>query len=145
MMLKTRQFLRNEDGGPAVEMGLVAPLLVAVMLGIVTYGMVIFQIIGVNAAAQAGAMYAVINGAASVANIEAAETAATQLTITTPAPTTLSCGCVSGFLINAATCGTTCADGTTAGKYLTVTASHTTLELVNFLPTVNGKSVIRIQ
>ncbi|HLZ66520.1 MAG TPA: TadE/TadG family type IV pilus assembly protein [Aliidongia sp.] len=144
-MAKVARFLRNDDGGPAVEMGLIAPLLVAVMLGIVTYGMVIFQIIGVNAAAQAGAMYAFINIGASTASIEAAETAATQLTITTPAPTTLSCGCASGLGLVSVTCGTVCADGTTAGTYLTVNASHATLELVSFLPTVNGRSIVRIQ
>lgn len=143
-MTRLAQFLRNDDGGPAVEMGLIAPFLVTLIIGVISYGMVIFQIMSVNGAAQAGAMYGFINGTGNLANIKAAEAAATELGITTPDPTLLSCGCVSGFAINSATCGSTCADGTKAGTYLTVTTSYTTLESISFLPAVNGKSVIRV-
>ena len=145
--MKTRliQCLRNDDGGAAVEMGLIAPFLATLIIGVITYGVVIFQIMAVNDAAQAGAMWASINGNNIPANIEAAEAAATELGITTPAPTSLSCGCASGFSIASAACGTSCADGTTSGVYVTVTASYSTIEAISFRPTVNGKAVIRIQ
>jgi Flp pilus assembly protein TadG len=147
MIAKFTACLRNEDGGPAVEMGLIAPFLVTLILGIITYGMIIFQILEVNNAAQAGAMYAVINGTGSLVNIETAETAATELAVTTPAPTIMSCGCVViGFAINAATCGTTCPfDGTAAGTYVTVTANFATLQSIAFLPSVSGQSFIRVK
>src|SRR5579859_811158 len=100
MKTKLIQCLRNDDGGAAVEMGLIAPFLVTVIIGVITYGMITFQIMAVNDAAQAGAMWASINGNNVPADIQAAESAATELGITTSAPTSLSCGCVSGFSIN---------------------------------------------
>jgi Flp pilus assembly protein TadG len=51
-------FFRNRDGAAAVEFGLVAPLVVAVLVGIVTYGGTIMAYSRMRQAISSGAQYA---------------------------------------------------------------------------------------
>lgn len=56
-----RQLCRNSDGSVAVETAIFAPIFLALMLGITDVGGGMFVKMTVNAAAQAGATYAVLN------------------------------------------------------------------------------------
>ena len=60
-MMKMLDLFRRNDGAAALEAALVAPLFLALTVGIADLGMGMFQAMDVNAAAQAGAMYVVIN------------------------------------------------------------------------------------
>src|SRR5215472_6637674 len=64
-MMKMLDFFRRNDGAAALEAALVAPLFLALTVGTADLGMGMFQAMDVNAAAQAGAMYVVINTSTS--------------------------------------------------------------------------------
>jgi Flp pilus assembly protein TadG len=112
-----------EDGVSAIEFAFVAGILSMLLLGICDFGLGFWQQMQVANAARAGAEYAVKNGYDS-ANVQTAVTNATNLSgiQATPAPAT-SCGCPNAATgVTAATCGSTCSDGSTAGTYVTVNA-----------------------
>jgi Flp pilus assembly protein TadG len=73
-----RQLRRNSDGSVAVETAIFTPIFLALMLGITDLGAGMFVQMQVNAAAQAGATYAVLNS-------------------TTPVCTTLTATCLDGI------------------------------------------------
>ena len=52
------RFFRNKDGAAAVEFGLVAPIVVAVLVGVVTYGGTILAYSRMRQAISSGAQYA---------------------------------------------------------------------------------------
>jgi Flp pilus assembly protein TadG len=56
-----RQLRRNSDGSVAVETAIFTPIFLVLMLGITDLGAGMFVQMQVNAAAQAGATYAVLN------------------------------------------------------------------------------------
>jgi Flp pilus assembly protein TadG len=56
-----RQLRRNSDGGVAVETAIFTPIFLALMLGVTDLGAGMFVRMQANAAAQAGATYAVLN------------------------------------------------------------------------------------
>jgi Flp pilus assembly protein TadG len=74
----SRQLCRHSDGSVAVETAIFTPIFLALMLGIADLGGGMFVRMQVNAAAQAGATYAVVNS-------------------TTPVCTTLTSTCLDGI------------------------------------------------
>ncbi|MGA3002791.1 MAG: TadE/TadG family type IV pilus assembly protein [Acetobacteraceae bacterium] len=120
-----RRLWRRTDGGAAVEFGIVFPFFSILILAIVEYGMLPFQIMNVSYAAQVGAQYAMLNGY-NVGNIQSAVTAASGI----PAGSitvTEACGCASGTSLTSEVCRqppVTCTDGQPAGTYVTVTVSQ---------------------
>ncbi|HWY14624.1 MAG TPA: TadE/TadG family type IV pilus assembly protein [Rhizomicrobium sp.] len=126
--------LRDNRGSPAIEFGLLAPILMLLLLGVVDFGRAYWDQVQVTAAAQAGAGYAVKSGfdATSIANaVTSGGPAAIQAS---PAPTE-SCGCpnaTSGITSASGTppnCTGICASGGSPGTYVTVNSqvSFTTL------------------
>jgi Flp pilus assembly protein TadG len=122
--------LAAAGGAGTIEFALVATFLCTLLLGVLDFGLGFWEYMQVGNAARAGAEYAVANGF-NAANIETAVTSATTLSSITasPAPTE-ACGCpnvASG--VTAATCGSACVSGGTAGEYVTVhpQASYRTL------------------
>lgn len=145
-----RGLRRQAGGNAALEMALIAPVLVLLLVGIADFGMAVYRKMQVQHAAQAGAEYAMVHGFSSAA-ITTTVTAATALTgiAALPAPAQ-SCGCATGTTVAAATCGTNCATGTAAGVYVTVSArgSYTTIVPYPGIPssfTFTSASVVRIQ
>jgi Flp pilus assembly protein TadG len=61
-----RQLRRTSDGSVAIETAIFTPIFLALMLGITDIGGGIFVRMQVNAAAQAGATYAVLNSSTPV-------------------------------------------------------------------------------
>lgn len=113
----------DEEGVAAIEFGIVGMMLTLLLLGLIDFGMGYWEQIEVGNAARAGAEYAIFNGW-DLSGITTAVTSATSLgsVAATPAPTQ-SCGCPSASAgITAATCGSSCAGGGTAGIYVTVNA-----------------------
>ena len=111
------------DGVSAIEFAFVAGILSILLLGVCDFGLGFWQQMQVANAARAGTEFAVKNGY-DATNIQTAVTNATNLAgiQASPAPSS-SCGCPDVTTgVTAATCGSTCADGSTAGTYVTVNA-----------------------
>lgn len=141
---------RDQGGAIAVEFGIVAPMLAVIIVPLVDLGMGAYRQMQVEAAAQAGAEYAAVHGWDST-GIQNVVTGATGLSgiSASPAPSQ-SCGCASGTTLSNATCGSTCADGSTAGSYVTVNAQvqYTTLFTYPALGsplTLSAQTMVRIQ
>lgn len=115
--------LTRTDGAAAIEFALVAPLLAFMVAGAVNVGLAIRTAFLVNAAVASGGQYAMVNGWNST-QITAAVTSGTgdAGVSASPAPS-VAYGCPSGTAITAATSTTVCADGITARRYVTVSAS----------------------
>lgn len=147
--------LRDSRGNPAIEFGLLAPILMLLLLGVLDFGTGFWDQTQVTAAAQAGASYAVNSGfnATGIANaVASGGPAAIQAS---PAPTEF-CGCPNSTQGVAAasgtppTCTSTCSDGTTAGTYATVNAklSFTTIFPWPGLPRptlLTSTTIVRLQ
>lgn len=120
----------SQEGIGAIEFAFVAPILCMMVLGILDFGIGYWEQMQVGNAARAGAEYATKNGY-NTASIQTAVISATGLSTiqASPAPTQ-SCGCPDATTgITVATCGSTCANGGTAGTYVIVNAqaSYTTI------------------
>jgi len=131
-----RCFIHRDRGGIALELCLVAPMLVTFFIGIFDIGFLLFQQMQVEAAAGAGAAYAAAKGpgafdATKTANVAAAAAYPTQTAISGNA--SWACGCPNGSSgVNTVT-GTPpncpalpkCANGFSPGVFVLVTAQAT--------------------
>ena len=137
-------------GAAAIELAVLAPVLVMAMICTADLGMGIYRSMQVDGAAQAGAEYAVTHGfnAAAIANAITAATALTGVTVS-PAPTQF-CGCPTSAGIEAAACGSNCAAGSAAGTYVTASAQtvYQTILPYPLLPstfTFAAQATVRLQ
>jgi Flp pilus assembly protein TadG len=142
-----------------LEFALVAPMLLFFSIGIYDIGFLLFQQMQVATAADAGATYAMVKGAAgysstNIANVVSAAAHPTQSAITGAA--SWACGCpngTSGITVSGGTppnCGSTNCTGTTSppGTYALVTATVTPTPIFNWpgYPTqVQSGVVVRLQ
>jgi Flp pilus assembly protein TadG len=144
-----RRLLGRADGSAGVEFGFVAPGLIFLMVASLDLGLGIYQKTQVQGAAQMGAAYAAAKGF-NAAAITAAVQSATSLTVTaTPAPSQF-CGCPGASGVVACACDAPCADGSSPGSYVTVTAqaSYTPFVPYPVLPAtydLSSRATVRIQ
>jgi Flp pilus assembly protein TadG len=123
---RLRQFFSSDctatAGVASVELAIIAPVLVAALICTIDLGLGIYRSMQVEAAAQAGAEYAVVRGF-SAAGVISAVASATSLggVQATPAPVQF-CGCASAGGVANTACGQPCPDGTNPGTYVTVSA-----------------------
>jgi Flp pilus assembly protein TadG len=154
MVRLLRSFLRNRgvgsDGIAATELAMFAPMLVLATIAVADLGMGIHRKMQVQNAAQAGAAYAMVNGfsASSITSSVLNATSFAGIAVE-PAPTWF-CGCPSSVGTTSASCNSTCADGTVAGVYVTVSAQGTYNTLMPYpglTSTFNftSQSTVRIQ
>lgn len=117
-----KDLLRRESGASAVEFALILPIVVALLIGIIDVGRMAWTKMEVQAAARAGANYALVNAAQvyAPANIKAAVTSATGLTVT-PGEPVKETGCLDASGTTVVACGI----GVVAGDYVSVPASAT--------------------
>lgn len=148
-----RAVLRCRDdsrGVAAIEFAMIVPVLLFMMVGVTDLGMGLYADMQVQNAAQAGAQYAIAHGY-TASSISTAVTSATSFSgITVSAGPTKFCGCPSSTGVTTATCSSTCDNGTSAGTYVTVSASgtYTTLLPYPLIPTTYTfvhPSTVRIQ
>jgi len=120
---------RGRAGAAAVEFAILSTLLVLMMVAVIDLGMGLYRGIQVRNAAQAGAAYAMAKGynAGSITSAIQNATSFSQVSAS-PGPTQF-CGCPTSTGITTATCGAVCAGGSTAGTYVTASATgnYTTL------------------
>jgi Flp pilus assembly protein TadG len=112
-------------GTAAIELGIIAPVLVLALICTFDLGLGIYRSMQVESAAQAGAEYAIARGY-SVDGVTRAVANATSFTGVSadPAPFQF-CGCAAASGVTSVTCGLPCPDGTAAGTYVTVSAQGT--------------------
>ncbi len=144
------QLCRVANGNAAVEFGLAMPILMGLLVPVADLGIAFAEQIQVTQAAQAGAQYALLHGYDSTA-ITSAVTNGTTLSgvSASPAPTQ-SCGCPTGATIAAATCGSACGDGETAGSYVFVSAQATYVPVLPYSilgdsVTLAAQTAVRVQ
>ena len=146
------RFTRSTSGATAVEVALVAPVLMMLALGMADFSMWMWNKMRVQNAARAGAEHAAAKGFFDSAQVSTAITSATGMAgvSATPAPTE-TCGCPSVSLgVITATCGSTCASGQKAGTYVTAhaQASYSMVFPWPGLPnpvTLNASAKVRIK
>lgn len=142
---------RDRAGVAAVELGLIAPILAALVIPMVDLGIGAYDKMRIQDAAEAAAQYALANASSyNASSIQSAATNATTLSGVT-ATAAEACHCVtSGALGSAVSCATTCADGSTPGTYVSVSTqmSYSLLftypGLTNPMP-LSGYAIVRIQ
>ena len=115
------RFAGNAYGMAAVEFTMVAPVLMLLLVATADVGTGLYRKMQVESAAQAGAHYVTLNGF-DESTISGAITAGTSLPVSaSPAPARF-CGCPTGAGVSTLDCTGTCADGSTPGTYVRVSA-----------------------
>ena len=153
VLARARSFVTGHEGRrglAAIEFALFGPLIAMMFVCTADLGFALYHTLQVEAAAEAGAQYAAVNGfnATGISNAVAASTASITINAS-PAPTE-SCGCPAATGVTAAVCGSTCPDGNTAGTYVTETASNTYTTIIPYptLPAtfpLSSTAMVRIQ
>lgn len=150
MKMNRKGFAKADGGVAAIEFAVLGAVLCMIVVAIGDLGLGFYSYMEVQTSAQAGAQYAAVHGFNSTA-ISSAVTNATSVTGITasPAPQQF-CGCVVGQAVVAATCASTCADGMTAGTYVSASAVRdysTLLSYPGFASTYHqtATSTVRIQ
>jgi len=123
----------------ALEFAVATPLLVIMLGGAADYGLAQFYRTNLANAVAAGAEYAYLTGTGvTSANIQTVITntmylptgASTNLSFSVTGPKGY-CVTGSGPTMSAATAGSTCSDGSTAGTYVIISATYTNTGIMN--------------
>ena len=115
------RLLDDERGAVAIELAVISAfVLTPLLLGITELGHRIWTVTQVDNAASAGVDYAV------AANTNAAAVNATSLTVTATSSTSLGCPTSTGVTLGSTN---SCSDGTSAGTYVSVTATTSYIPL----------------
>jgi Flp pilus assembly protein TadG len=141
-----------QDGVSTLEFAVVVPVLCILVLGVLDFGMVLWEQMEVSNAARAGAEYAVTANSYSSSTASTAVTSATGLSsiTATPAPQGPSYGCpdaTRGILSASSTA--TCPDGSAPGRYVVIyaQASYNTIFTWPGVPdpiTLSAQAIARV-
>jgi Flp pilus assembly protein TadG len=141
----------SRAGTAGIEFALLSPLLLIMLTGVAEIGIAGYQAMQVQAAVEAGALYAGKYGGSNLVAVRQAIAGATATTGVV-AGATLFCGCptASGVISQAADCTTVCADGKAPGQYVQVTASLAHQKIMPFLTlplpaTLTAAVMVRVQ
>ena len=145
-----KNFRRDRRGTSALEFVVATPLLILMLTAVVDLGLAIQTKIQTGFAVEAGTMYAERYGwdVTAIGTIVLGTTSLSSLTASPAA--SKSCGCPSGTTITAATCGSTCTAGGTAGTYVYVNATTQYSSIMpylgfnNAMMTFKRQSVVRL-
>jgi Flp pilus assembly protein TadG len=142
-------------GVAAVEFAITLPILLFFMGGVTDFGIAYYRQSCLSTAVAAGAEYASLTDQRSppvtAANIRtvmqnAAAQSMPSITVTATATDPTLCYCITGSspssTLTAATCGTTCTSGGTAGKYVELTLTHNYTALLPLLSMMQGTTVL---
>src|SRR5690242_17605468 len=131
MRMGWKGFIKADSGIAAIEFAVFGAVLCFLTIAVADVGMGFYSYMQVQNAAQAGAEYAAVHGWNS-GSISNAVTSATALSVSaSPAPTQFY-GCVVGTSVNSVAQGTVCANGMTAGTYVTASAQRTYTTLISY-------------
>ncbi len=139
--------MRSQRGSAAIELAIVAPMLLTLLGGILDVGFGLHEAMIAQNAAEAGALYAATHGW-DPSGIEGAVTAAAPGSgiAAQPQPSRF-CGCPLANGIAAKPCGAHCSGGAQAASYAEVDTSlaHWRIVPFDFMPdTLTGRSLVRL-
>jgi len=127
-----KRFAKDEGGVAAIEFAILGSVLCLMAVAAGDLGMGFYSYMQVQNSAQTGAQYAMVHGFNSTSISNAVTNATSVAGITaSPAPRQF-CGCVTGTTVTAATCGTICADGMSAGTYVSASAVRDYSTLISY-------------
>src|ERR1700756_3833477 len=118
----------TEEGVSTIEFALIGSMLATLAIGMLDFGMALWQQMEVGNAARAGAEYAAVHGwGADGSGITAAATSATSIGYLSASPSQV-CGCPdtsSGVILTsqAPPCTTACSNGAFPSAYISVSAT----------------------
>ncbi len=121
MRALSRSFVRCLRAAVAVELALLAPVLMLMLIGVIDFGGAVYERMQLTSAARAGVQFAsqsadnVDDAAGILQAVQNAGSLDAPVTITT----TQFCSCAADGA--AATCGDTCSSGAPAGTYVMIT------------------------
>jgi Flp pilus assembly protein TadG len=171
LRLAIRRFMVAEEGVALVEATIFVPILVVMSICVMDFGLVYYNKMEMQNAAQAGAQWAIANGVYNCSSINAAATNATKLPASEVMVTSSEfCACsedssgnpVVTHLTSPAACtsaactlvpNSTCPSGSgVVGNYVTVSATPTTayhslitFRLISSTPDISATTMVRIQ
>ena len=132
MRRKPADFAKDQGGIAAIEFAILGAVLCLMVVAVGDLGLGFYSYMQVQNSAQAGAQYAAVHGFNSTAVSNAVTSATSVSGITaSPAPQQF-CGCASGAAVAPATCGTICADGMSAGTYVSAGAVRDYAPLISW-------------
>lgn len=152
MLAFLKDLRRHQAGASAVEFALVLPIIVALMIGTIDLGRMAWTKMEVQAAARAGAAYALVNATKTfdAAKVSSAASSATTLAVTvTPTPSK-TYGCPTGTdgasgIVTVANNTTPCPlNSTTPGSYVTVRTETTYTPIWLSPVTISSTAKVRI-
>jgi Flp pilus assembly protein TadG len=141
-------FVHSTRASAAIEFAITASLLFFPFLGAAEIGYSAYQAMQVQSAAEAGALYSSKN-AFDASKISSAVVSATGVTGLAASPASVQfCGCPNSSAIATVICTAKCADGTSPGTYIRISATLTRKSLIPnsglVLPsTLLAKSIVR--
>ena len=137
-------------GAVAVEFALIVPMLFLLFTALLDLGFAAYESMQVQAAAEAGAQYAMKHSwdAAAISAIVVAATSSGTISAS-PAPAQF-CACPSAGGLTQIVCTRTCAGGVLPGQYAQVSAqlTHSTILPYPGLPhplVLHGRATVRLQ
>ena len=145
-----RMFMVGENGtsGAAlVELTIFAPMLIISSIYIMDYGLYFFKQMEVQNAAQSSAQYAIVNASAP----QLTDFTGNSITISGSKTNYYCAASSSPYSLTLAAQNSTCADGSIAGKYITITTSATYNAIVHYghfsqsSYTITGSAKVRVQ
>jgi Flp pilus assembly protein TadG len=136
-------------GVAAVELALLAPVLIFMLVATFDIGMGLYRKMQVQNAAQAGAQYAISHGFSS--SLASTVTGATTFSGISASPAPIKfCGCPTSTGVTVADCSSPCSGGMSPGTYVTVSSQgvYNTILPYPMVPqsfTITAQSTVRIQ
>ena len=144
-----KKLVGKRRGSAAIEFGLMIPLLLTILMGVIEIGDAMYEAMQVYNSVEAGAVYAAKNGFDS-AGISAAVANATSTTgiTATPAPAQF-CGCPSSAGVAQIACNSTCTGGIAPSQYVRISAAlnHQTIlpyPALSLPTTLTAQSIVRL-
>jgi Flp pilus assembly protein TadG len=140
---RIKLLLRARRGAAAVEFAMLMPVITALFIGVINYGLIVFDQMELNSAARAGAQMALLD-ASSTSVIQQVVVDSTNLTIdATDVTVTETCNCYDG---TTALCTTTTCSGQPVEHYfnIDVTEDYTFL-LIPTTITLSGSASVRTE
>jgi len=145
-----RRLAPGSGGTAAIEFGIIAPVLVIVLFGLVELSFAVRQAMQVQDAAEAGAVYAGKHGWDAAGIVNAVVSATDAADVTADPPPVEFCGCPGAGGIATVACTDTCIGGSDPSHYARISASmpHTPILTGLGLPipaVLTGHAVVRVQ
>ena len=144
MMTFRKRIAGARRGSAAIEFAFACPTVLLLFCGMADYGMALWdKSMLANAVAQGG-YYAFLTGTSvSGTTVQTMVQRASKLSGVSATVTGPACYCITGspLALSSATCGATCADGTTVGNFVKIVATYTYSSILPAYSTLNNPTM----